>query len=116
MSVPPVMEPRFIDGGKAEYTYSKVEGASGEPVEYIAFRELRSRLCGSCMEKMRFCSRIERYLADVPKWVILRSWIIRGMLRSPWGWKGEPSYKTIVQPAERAEVSQCHIIHVVVVK
>jgi len=82
----------------------------------MAFRELRSRLCGSSRGNMRFCSRIERYLAEVPKWVIFRFWIKRGMLRSPWGWKGDPSYRMIVQPAERAEMSQCHIIHVVVVK
>ena len=33
MSVPPVMEPRFREEGKAEYTYSNVLGARGEPVE-----------------------------------------------------------------------------------
>lgn len=64
----------------------------------------------------RFCSKMERYFADVPKCVIRKSWIRRGIERSPAGWKGEPSYKTIVAPAERAETSQCHIIQVVVVK
>lgn len=33
MSVPPVMEPRFREEGKAVYTYSNVLGARGEPVE-----------------------------------------------------------------------------------
>ena len=41
--------------------------------------------------KMDFCSRTERYFAEVPKCVMRNSWIRSGMERGPDGWKGEPS-------------------------
>lgn len=47
--------------------------------------------CGRRGGATEFCSRRERYLAEVPKWVTFRSRRRRGMERLPWGWKGEPS-------------------------
>lgn len=80
----------------------------------MAFRLLSVKLF--LRGKMDFCSRRERYLAEVPNWVMESSSIRRGIVRGPWGAKGEPSYRIIVAPEARPETSQCHIIQVVVVK
>ena len=55
----------------------------------MAFSCLRAKLFW--WGKRDFCSRRERYLAEVPKWVMDSSSIRRGMVRGPWGAKGEPS-------------------------
>ena len=57
-----------------------MEGASGEPVLYIASSVPSERLaaCGDTA----FCSRTERYFAEVPKWVMLYSEIRRCIARS----------------------------------
>ncbi|MNN89683.1 hypothetical protein D3C81_2075330 [compost metagenome] len=69
-------------------------------------RLLRSWLKRGCRP---WLSRVARYLGLVPK-TVMRSCSIRSSKRCGPGWKGEPSYNTMLLPTASAETSQFHII------
>ncbi|MNP57390.1 hypothetical protein D3C76_1522150 [compost metagenome] len=58
---------------------------------------------------MSLLSRVARNLGLVPK-TLMDSSSIRSIRRCGCGWKGEPSYSTMLLPTARAETSQFHII------
>src|SRR5690348_12422052 len=106
MSVPPEMDDSSTRSFTSRYTYSKLSGESGEPVERMVLSA--SSLCVSRGFTPIFAVA-SIHLALVPKMLMPTS-SARFHSTLPSGCVGEPSYNTTVAPTASEDTSQFHII------
>src|SRR6185437_7419340 len=107
MSVPPEMDDNSTRSFTLRYTYSKLSGESGEPVERIVLSA--ASLCVS-RGFTPILAVASIHLALVPKTLMPVS-SARFHSTLPSGHVGEPSYSTTAAPTLSEDTSQFHIIH-----